>query len=230
MWYILIRVWLWIIIYIVFMMLLIKDLKKKNKAMKKWMYLVPFFIIASIGFPITTVIPVENFFITFKTPQDVFYYTTGGTITGVVEGKDSCLIIYNKQNTYYKTFALKGNGGYKIYPEPLLNLPQYPTVHVLDEEIVSSTITITNPKNTDDYYVGGMLITTTPDCSLTDSLGSEFQTFVDSSAYNAYKQDDLDYLTADSYTCIENLDVESYYLLSNGEKVTFTDTDSRSFF
>lgn len=59
--------------------------------------------------------PVENIFIRFDTPEDVFRYTTIGTIVDVEKGENSAMIVYvTKDGEYSSAFSKKDGDKWKI--------------------------------------------------------------------------------------------------------------------
>lgn len=64
---------------------------------------------------LSTIFPFENAFITFETAQEAFSYACTGDVEYELEGENSCLFIYLKdENTYSHFIVKKENGGYKI--------------------------------------------------------------------------------------------------------------------
>jgi hypothetical protein len=109
MWYTFIRIIFWVIIIIISLSLI-----KKLRFHRKRIYITLIIIIALLS-SISYLLPFENLFITFHTPQELFKFVYYGKIMDIIEGNDSCLIVYiTNQNTYSTTIILKVRGGYKI--------------------------------------------------------------------------------------------------------------------
>ena len=99
---------------------------------------------------ILSVLPIENLFITFKTPQDVFWYKCVGEIEGIIQGEDSCIIFYSKgKSSYSHEIMLKSEKGYKLPSLLFTN-----TVSKSHDE--NGIIEIYNVSNTNDYYILGV--------------------------------------------------------------------------
>lgn len=87
-----------------------------------------------------TFFPLENYIYSFSTPEEIFRYTAKGEIIGVVEGKETCMIVYQRPDDAYLTlYVRKENGAYKIIvPQPIptfisVSKGEYETRGMLDD-------------------------------------------------------------------------------------------------
>jgi len=98
------------ILLIVFLYPFIMAIRKRNvKVLKILIIIICVFCI------ILWNLPIENLVTSFSSPEEIFYYSHNGTITNVVNGKDSCMIFYTTEknkNSFF--FARKDNGKYKL--------------------------------------------------------------------------------------------------------------------
>ncbi len=108
---------------------------------------VAFFSMAIIT--IFSIFPAENLFATYKTPESVFNYANSGTITEIIHGENSCMVIYSNGNNAYGHYIIpKTDKGYKI--------PSYFTSKKISHKFDKSGLfDIYNVCNTKDYYVFG---------------------------------------------------------------------------
>ena len=61
------------------------------------------------------VIPVENLFVTYKSPEDVFSYLENGEIEEIIEGDESCLVVYSQRaNKIASQLVPKSIDGYAL--------------------------------------------------------------------------------------------------------------------
>ena len=158
----------WIFVIIIFSVCYI-FIKKSNLVNKrKWIILSIFMsvclcVLSCIG-------PIENAFITFPTIESAYkyYYSNEGNIKLIVGGKESDLVIGQKDNDNTKLIAImpKTNYGWKIGTG-------------VDVNRVTSTITydvstdVYQYKNSDDYYI---IIDSVKGCELeiSDNRNSKF--------------------------------------------------------
>lgn len=120
---------------------------KKSKIGRKTLVSVLAVFLCTIVVSVSAMFPVENLFVNYESPESVFHYTNSGEIDEIIYGKDSCLIIYSKDNHTYGHYVIpKTAKGYKI--------PNYFTVkkvsHKFDE---NGLFDVYNVKGTPDYYV-----------------------------------------------------------------------------
>lgn len=162
------------------------------------------FFISLVLSSVSSMFPVENLFISFSSPESAFSYTQIGKINQIVDGQESCLIVYTKENgaVSHCIFPLTDKG-YKIP-----NLFAVSRVsHVLNKE---GAFTLYRLKNTDDYYSF---------CSINQSGDCDLQ------AYNANGDAlDVDIYRVESgfyYFYVYDFSGGSY-LEANGERVLFS--------
>lgn len=92
-------------------------------------------------------VSVENVLVGFNTPEEVFNYTTKGTIIDVVEGQDSAMIVYlTEKKTYSAAFSRKENNKWKIVVSS-----SYSSIHSLAGFFVFRI------GKTDDHYLTGVV-------------------------------------------------------------------------
>ena len=88
MWYGFIRIVFCALIFIG----LLRLIRKLDLNHKKGLTIVALILLA-IFCSLLSLVPIENLFITFGSPQSVFCYANTGTLLDVVDGDNSCMII-----------------------------------------------------------------------------------------------------------------------------------------
>ncbi len=154
-----------------------------------------------------------NLITDFKTPQSIFKFTHTEEIVDVVEGDESCMIVFRKdKNSYGQDYYLKLGDEYKF------------TYSFQTKKVASSTgkygiCSIDNVRRTNDYYVvGGATIEDGKNLTVTGNDNQVFQyTAVGDTLVlpNGKKQKDiLFYSTFNDFS-------DDYCLIINGEKISF---------
>jgi hypothetical protein len=196
------RILFFMIIYAIGIILITKSKNKKNK-----LYLA----LISIGFILcsafSTLVPVENLFINFKSPESVFKYVGIGKIKNVNCGESSCMIIFtDKKNSYKYSYStvLKTSKGYKIG-----TTLSYKNVYT--KKAGSKYLEVYNVVNTDDYYVFGLFSSKEVETRLSDSKNTEFKNVI-------LSKEDADYKTYITNAYVEDID-KDYYVTFESEKI-----------
>ena len=181
-------------------------IRKSQKIVRKRLAVVLTCILGILGVSLTVVFPVENLFIDFESPESVFHYTEIGTIDKIIDGQDSCMIIYSKgKNVTSYCFIPKTNDGYKI-PGYLIAKK---VSHKFDKDRLFD---VYNVKGTLDYYVSG----SSPHISQGDvvELFNGKDEKVDSDIV-IIGMSDFIYFYVYDFT-------DKYYLLVNGDKISIS--------
>lgn len=128
--------------------LLIKRSKIVNKRLA--IALDGIFCIALLA--ISSFLPIENLFVNFKSPEDVFHYISTGQIEYIDCGDNSCLI-YSKPSNYESKyiFILKSVSGYKI--SSFLS-----TKIIQSKDDNDGSFNVYNIVGTNDYYIIGSTV------------------------------------------------------------------------
>jgi len=154
-------------------------LKQKQKPIAKItvaMYVLLLMVISTITF----FLPVENLFLTFPTPEKAAAYYLIGEITGIAEGKNSCLVLYGDSSS---SIIPKTDNGYKIGTP--FNITNIKTSTYYSELSSNQAISaLARAKGTDDYYIAGVLMMDLDELeknnfSISDSNSSEFEYTID---------------------------------------------------
>ena len=154
-----------------------------------------------------------NLITDFKTPQSIFKFNHTEEIVDVVEGDESCMVVFRKdKNSYGQDYYLKSGDEYKF------------TYSFQTKKVASSTgkygiCSIDNVRRTNDYYVvGGATIEDGKNLTVTGNDNQVFQyTAVGDTLVlpNGKKQKDiLFYSTFNDFS-------DDYCLIINGEKISF---------
>jgi hypothetical protein len=160
---------------------------------------------------LSTQFPVENIFIGYQSPEDVFNYYRGGKMVGniveVVDGKSSSMIVFSKNNDFGWIFITpETDKGYVI--------PSWFTVEKytrnLDEQSYGPfivNITIYKVVDTNDYFYYGSIITEVENVSITDSNNVNVKHF--------YRDDTSFNSSIIFYGYVENLTGEYQFLIGD---------------
>ena len=138
-------------ILILFILILIFCMLKKRKIIQN-KNVSALICVVGLIFGIVFMFPIENLFINFKTPQDIFWYTHFGKIEDILYGDDSCMIVYSKgNNAYSRAIIPKSENGYQI--------PSFFTTNVVTKLLDENGIfEVYNIPQTNDYYIYGATI------------------------------------------------------------------------
>ncbi|WP_444643210.1 hypothetical protein ACRQU7_01535 [Caproiciproducens sp. R1] len=168
MWYGIVRIFVFILLFLGFLVIY----KKHKKILKKKLIVISF-LVAMVLCTGSYFIPVENRFITFSSPQHVFNYSVLGDMNTVIEGKNSALILYTYQGGEVHTVIPKIKNGWGI------------GTSLISEEVFSKTwqgdnqkicmISVYWCKHTDDYYVLVSDISSKDLINISDNRNSIFQ-------------------------------------------------------
>lgn len=194
------RILLWLILSI----FLIIRIKKSKIVRKKIISLISV-VLSLILISASGMFPIENLFISFKSPEDLFNYVGFGKINDVVYGKDSCMIIYSEgSNTVGKLIVPMSKEGYKIpnyfeMRKVLNKLGQY--VHV----------DVYNALGTNDYYIFGTVVSKENEINITDKNDQPVKNI-------AIGMGNSDMNTIFIYSYTQDF-TDSYYLIVNENKV-----------
>lgn len=164
---------------------------KKHKKVLKTRGIIVSFLVAAVCCSLSSLLPVENLFITFSSPQTVFNYSVMGDINTVVEGEKSALILYTNEGARSRSIIPKSKTGWKI------------KIYSTNEETFSKTwldsdekiyrMSVYWCKHTNDYYIIISKLFTDDPVNIVDNRNSLFQkskSSIDSSiTYYAYVND-----------------------------------------
>lgn len=191
-----------LIFYISF--LLIRRSKIINKKRSIKISLLSIIVICALS----SLLTIENLFINFKSPEDVFNYSCSGKIEDIVYGNNSCMVVYSTgDNSYSYSIMPKSAKGYKIS-----NL--FSTKIILNKFDKDGDFKVYNVLKTNDYYVFGTTISKDNKINIVDSNDKEVRIIIEIMGNTETK-------TVLMYSFIENFTNE-YFILINGEKITIS--------
>jgi len=141
--------------------------KLKTKICRSRLKQIILFVISFAVIICLVLFPIENIFVTFKTPESIFNYVSSGNLIDTIYGKDSCLFVYSKAGGVISyEFALKTNDGYKMtdhFNPKKVSSKFDPTAHFDVYQI----------RDTSDYYVIGSVNGGSTDYILYDASAEE---------------------------------------------------------
>lgn len=206
MWYMVVRGAI-IIVFLVLILLII-FLKRMYRNHKVIMSIV-IAVFAFISY-ILCVFPIENYFITFKTPSDVCNYYMKFPVKEYIYNNDSCMAIGG--NSGFESFVIlpKDKEGYKI--------PYYfQEVNVANQFGQYGYFEIYTLRNTNDYYICGSISFVEEEVNIEVCDGSNL-------TVRSSEKNDLGYKTIWIYGAVNYSD--DFFVIVNGEKVSLASSQS----
>ena len=120
---------------------------RRSSAVRKRALMITSIVLLILLVSLTAMFPVENLFLRFDTPEDVFHYTSTGDIYGRVDGESSSMILYaTSPNTISEYIVPKTDTGYVI-PTYLSNKTVW---NSMDS---NGVVQVYWQKGTQDHYV-----------------------------------------------------------------------------
>jgi hypothetical protein len=163
--YTFIRIIFWGIIFVVACLWIVK----KSKIVKKKRVVIIVFVLCSLFASVSSLIPIENLFLDFEKPNDVFEYVRSGDVERVVVGNESTLLMYVNED--------RSTHGYIIIPriQGRYVIPSLFSVRrILRRHDCDGLFSVYNVHGTRDYFIIGQ-ITTNTEISVIDSNGMEVE-------------------------------------------------------
>lgn len=173
---------------------------KKSRIVQKGRYYVIAFIISSIMASVLYLLPIENLFITFSSPEKAFSYINSWEIQETVSGSDSDLVIASKNGTDTYRILPKTEDGWKIST----GLQAKKVYH---DFYMGTFISIYKHKNCDDYFITLFNIDD-GEIDITDNRGSQIFCLEKTASSPFYQY----------YFCVQNIN-NGYILSLNGEDI-----------
>lgn len=200
-----IRFIFWMIVVIVCFFIM-----RKHMRIHKFSRYLIVFIITGILLSLSALVPFENAFVTFSSPESAYRYIYMDKAKLVVEGEESALVIGKEKDTLIYSIIPESNTGWKLGIG--LDINTSTSISNSSSNIVS--IWVDQYKDTEDYYItvfdsdGAAL-------DITDNRNSKFYHLDKSSV-----RDDETFYTY--YAYVHDLD-DKYSLIVNGEVIPVLD-------
>lgn len=175
----------------------------KSHTIYKRRWLIVSLVVALILTTISALIPIENAFVTFTSPQSAYNYNNSGNVKLIVNGAKTDFVVASKGDTDVYIIVPKSDGGWKLGMG-------------LDTKRIAQTISdgvsvyVYQYKNSGDYYIT-VLDTNGGPSEIIDTHSSKFQ-FLDK--YNS----ELNKTFYTYYTYINGYD-DQYALTVNGKTI-----------
>lgn len=159
---------IFIVIRIIVLSLVLFLLLKKDKVNKSKTKKIIIIAVSVASFVVSALIPFENVFITFSTPEASYKYHNQGTPVICVEGRDTDLVVGQKGNSYIYNIAPKTTSGWKLgMGYELKNI--YQSIDSANKNLIN----VFRYKNTNEFYIVVANIEG-ESLSVHDNLNSEF--------------------------------------------------------
>jgi hypothetical protein len=181
-------------------------LMKKTKTARRKIVAILTLVLCMIFGSVSALLPAENLFIKFKTPEDVFSYYQVGKVDDVLYGNNSSLIIYSNGNN---------SGGHFIVPKSAkrYKIPSLFSVKKISSKIDrDGSFNVYNVLGTNDYYFIGTIISKENVINIIDSNNNEVKNIT-------LEMGNTDTKTVLVYSFVENFTNE-YFIVINGEPIT----------
>lgn len=176
---------------------------KMSNAIDKRKCCIAAFIAVSITVSLLYLIPFENAFITFSTPEKAFHYTNSWDIDTIVSGTETSFVIASKNNVNTYKIVPKTQKGWKISSA-------LATKDMFQYFYNGISIHIYRYKNSSDYYIA-LFDTDGGQINITDNRGSNFISVIQNQSADIEP-------VYHYYACINNMDSE-YVITLNGEDI-----------
>lgn len=195
-----IRIIFWSIIFGIYILVI----KKKKMLSKKNVILAS--VIMVLFCTLSGMLPIENYFFTFSTPEKAFNYMHSEKVVLVIQGKESALVIGEKENADYIYLVIpKCLNGWKLGRGIDTNLEE----QTVSEDIV---ISLYRYKESTDYYIT-ILDMGNEKLKITDICNSSFVTF---------DNEEIDTEFGFYFANVSQYD-KNYWIDVNGQKFSFTE-------
>lgn len=200
--FITIRLVFWSLVFIACFLLI-----RKSNILHKRRWILTVFTTAVVLSVMSFIIPIENVFVTFSSPESAYGYTNSGEVKLIVEGEQSDFVVGEKDSANVYAIIPKVSNGWKLG----MGLDVKRIRQTISEEII---IYVYQYKDSDDYYItvfnanGGTL-------KITDSDNSEFCYLSD---FNAT----LNKTFYTYYAYVNNFD-SKYTITVNGRTIALLD-------
>ena len=133
------------------LVVLIAVIWKKTRN-KKLSIGIPILICFTLAMVTGFIYPLENLFVRFKSPESVFNYSTTGDIDMVVEGSESCMIVYSQaeEMRHLNVIFPRRTNGYII---PTLSAREYSSCYHEESDGIYTWYQVYSLRNISDYYI-----------------------------------------------------------------------------
>lgn len=157
---------------------------------------------------ISGLFPVENYFVTFSTPEEAYSYMNFEKVKLVVEGNKSAFVVGEKDRADYDYLVIPRNqNGWK--------LGRGVDIKLKEQKIIEGIfVDIYEYKDGDDYYVT-VLDMSGKELEILDSCDSRFIKL-------SYDNEEIDNNYSSYYASILSFD-ENYWISVNGKQISFSE-------
>lgn len=200
MFFLIIRLAFWSIAFIISFLLI-----KKSQVRHKRRWSIVAFIVAVIMTTIFALMPIENAFITFSTPELAYNYNHSGNVKLIVDGEKTDFVVGAKGDAYIYAIVPKSNNRWKIG----MGLDTKRIIQIISDGI---TIYVYQYKNTNDYFIT-VLDTEGGSLDIADNHNSDFK-------YLEKSNSTLDKTFYTYYAYINDFD-DQYTLTVNDKSIKF---------
>lgn len=181
---------------------------RKNKSKLRILKTIPAVIVSLI----LVIMPFENLFLEFSSPEDAFRYAVNGTIIKTVEQENTALVIYQDSGDTKATIINRDGEKWKstfLPTKQKLVCPELYDLSTLYEVVTNVLITYEGQSN--NFYI---LVSPPYDAKISDNMGSVFETFSVSmlTHFVAYVED-----SDENYTI--NINEKEYPILKDYPKL-----------
>lgn len=181
-------------------MLWLRRTGRNNKRFRAFL-----FLFAAISVVTLYLLPVENAFVKFDSPEESYHYTNSGIVEMVIKGKTTCFVVASNNKTESYLIIPGAEHAWKIGR----GVDTKPTIHQLSD---TASIQVFQYKEADEYYIVISGIQE-GELSIADNRGTVF-----SSKSFFVRSLESEYYTYFAY--VADLD-GTYKLFINDEEISF---------
>lgn len=176
---------------------------RKSRVIHKRRWSIVAFIISIVLTTISALLPIEDAFITFSSPESAYNYKNYGSVKLIVNGEKTDLIVGEKGDADVYEIVPKSNNGWKLGMG-------FDTKRVIQTISDGITIYVYQYRNTNDYYIT-IFDTNEGSLDITDNHNSDFK-------YLEKSNSTLDKTFYTYYAYIGSFD-DKYALTMNGKLI-----------
>lgn len=184
-----------------------------NKITKTKKLKILLFIIIILSLTIVTSLSTTsliNYLSNFDTPKNAFDFTHSEKIVDIIQGDESCMIIYKTDdNVLSWDYILKSDNKYKI-PYDFISKQVFQSLSK------KGNFNVYNVKGTNDYYIIGIIVTENDNLTIVNNNNINVNYIIANEIIVDNKKQKTIYL----YDTI-NKSINDYYLIINDEKIIF---------
>ena len=220
---IIVRAFMWIFIFIAMLICMAKTKRKGMKKTIRGLIFGVFLLILFVFIPYSLDVPIENLFITFKTPEQAIYYInepfSNDKIEDMIAGQDTCMAVFKsgKDEELYSgrdMWLRKSENGYKLIGA--MGVQKAILSNDIRDEDLDIFFYVDHIKGTKDTYFTGTC-ETMGKLVIEDNVGTHFEVKLMDNSFLGTEQKRYY-----CYGCVKDMQ-DDYWITVNGKIYTAGD-------